>query len=91
MKKPRSKKKSEKWNDYNKKLSNQLEMINPNVAGIDLGNQAHYVKVSPDLTDQPIRKFGTFTADLHALASWLEELKIESVAMESTGVVDGIV
>lgn len=86
MKKSKSKKKTQKWNDHNKKLSNQLEMINPNVAGIDLGNQAHYVKVSPDLTDQPIRRFGTFTADLHALADWLEELKIESVAMESTGV-----
>jgi transposase len=30
--------------------------------------------------------FGCFTADLHALANWLERCGIKTVAVESTGV-----
>ena len=33
-----------------------------------------------------MREFRCFTADLHALATWLESCGIETVAMESTGV-----
>jgi hypothetical protein len=33
-----------------------------------------------------VRMFGCFTADLHALANWLERCGIKTVAMESTGV-----
>jgi transposase len=33
-----------------------------------------------------VRAFGTYTADLYALADWLREHRIETVAMESTGV-----
>lgn len=58
------------------KKSSKLEMENPNVAGVDLGNEAHYVKVAPHLTEDNIRRFGTFTADLHALVDWLETLQI---------------
>ncbi len=35
---------------------------------------------------QPVRQFGTFTPDLHALADGLKACGIETVAMESTGV-----
>ena len=34
----------------------------------------------------PVRPFGTFTPDLYALAAWLHACRIETVAMESTGV-----
>ena len=34
----------------------------------------------------PIRNFPTFTVDLHALANWLKECQVTTVAMESTGV-----
>jgi transposase len=32
-----------------------------------------------------IRKFGTFTSELHRLAEWLQQHPVEQVAMESTG------
>lgn len=64
----------------------ELSRINLKVAGIDIGNTAHYVKVSPSLTTEHVRKFGTFSRDLEEMANWLLELGIESVAMESTGV-----
>jgi len=41
----------------------------------------------PDERDnRPVRKFATFTEDLHALADWLMACSIKTVAMESTGV-----
>ena len=33
-----------------------------------------------------VRPFGTFTADLEALAAWLQECGVTTVAMEATGV-----
>ncbi len=35
--------------------------------------------------EQPVREFGSFTADLYLLADWLAECGEETVAMESTG------
>lgn len=58
----------------------------PDAAGIDLGATVHYVAVPPDRDQQPVRSFGTQTADLHALADWLIACKITTVAMEATGV-----
>jgi hypothetical protein len=60
--------------------------INPNAAGIDVGNAQHYVAVPPGRDSEPVRVFGCFTADLHALADWLHQCRIKTVAMESTGV-----
>jgi transposase len=45
-----------------------------------------FVAVSADRGPQPVRSFLTFTRDLHALADWLEQCGIHSVAMESTSV-----
>jgi transposase len=36
-------------------------------------------------THTELRKFGTYTEDLRALAGWLQQHKVEQVAMESTG------
>jgi len=69
-----------------KKKKKNFQVINPNTAGIDIGNDAHYVAVSPDLVESNVRTFGTFTADLENLGDWLVSLGIESVAMESTGI-----
>jgi transposase len=65
----------------------QLEQVNRNAAGIDLGAKVHYVAVPPgrDL-EGDVRCFETFTADLQAIANWLERCGVETVAMESTGV-----
>ena len=42
--------------------------------------------VPPDRVEQPVQRFGAFTADLYALAEWLRQCQIETVVMESTGV-----
>jgi transposase len=55
-------------------------------AGIDLAPEVHYVGVPPECDEQPVRCFGTQTAQLHALADWLIVCKITTVAMEATGV-----
>jgi transposase len=60
--------------------------VHPHAAGIDCGATQHFVAVPPDRDPQPVRAFRTFTADLHALADWLEQCGIDTVAMESTGV-----
>jgi transposase len=63
-----------------------LEKIYLNAAGIDIGSGSHWVAVSEDRDDQPVREFRSFTHELVALADWLEACGIETVAMESTGV-----
>jgi hypothetical protein len=59
--------------------------INPNATGIDVGNAQHYVAVPSGRDSEPVRAF-CFTADLHALADWLHQCRIKTVAMEFTGV-----
>jgi transposase len=64
----------------------EIEVVNSNAAGIDIGSEVHYVAVPPDRDPEPVRSFKCFTADLVELADWLEQCGIETVAMESTGV-----
>ncbi|HZM90021.1 MAG TPA: transposase, partial [Blastocatellia bacterium] len=63
-----------------------LSRINEHAAGIDIGAQSHFVAVSPASSATPVREFGVFTRDLYAIADWLKECGVRSVAMESTGV-----
>ena len=63
-----------------------LERINFHAAGIDVGSREHYVAVPPESDPQPVRCFGTFTSDLHAIADWLQQCAVETVALEATGV-----
>jgi len=72
--------------DTNKKVSSHLEQINHNAAGIDLGSAEHWVCVPIDRTEKNVRRFGCFTPDLIALADWLIECRVTTVAMEATGV-----
>lgn len=60
--------------------------VNAHAAGVDLGSREHWVAVPPERQAQPVRRFGTFTSDLEALAQWLQECGVTSVAMEATGV-----
>ncbi len=39
--------------------------------GVDIGAREHWVCVPAASSDCPVREFGTFTADLEALAQWL--------------------
>jgi len=63
-----------------------LEALHHHAAGIDVGNAEHYVAVPVGRDPQPVRTFGSFTADLHRLAQWLQACRIETVVMQATGV-----
>jgi transposase len=63
-----------------------LKQINENAAGIDIHLDEHWVSVPEDRDERPVRRFGTFTRDLHAIADWLEACGVTTVAMESTSV-----
>jgi transposase len=63
-----------------------LAVVHPEAAGIDVGNESHYVAVRPDRDSEPVRKFACFTADLYRMAEWLRSCGVKTVAMQSTGV-----
>jgi transposase len=60
--------------------------VHPHAAAIDIGATLHVAAVGPDRDPEPVRSFGTFTADLRRLADWLVQCGVTTVAMESTGV-----
>jgi len=62
------------------------KLVNLNAAGIDISSREHVVAVPEDRTKRSVRTFKGFTRDLHQLAKWLQDCKIETIAMESTGV-----
>ena len=85
------------WHEMNRKQRREtmrkiqsedlsLEVIHPDAAGIDIGNEIHYVAVPPIRDDQPVRRFGCTTGELKAMAAWLKQCRIRTVAMQSTGV-----
>lgn len=85
------------WHEMNRKQRREmmrrvqcqdlsLEVIHPDAAGIDIGNESHYASVPPDRDNQPVRCFGCTTAELKAMAAWLKQCGIRTVAMQSTGV-----
>ena len=60
-----------------------LDVENPNAAGIDVGSRSHWVAVGQNAQD--IKEFGVFSQDQQAMCNWLQEKKVTSIAMESTG------
>jgi len=74
-----------------------LRVTRPHAAGIDVHAAIHWVAVSPADAPPPaanhpanlpshVRSFGTCTADLIALADWLTQCGVTTIAMESTGI-----
>ena len=73
-----------------------LDVLNPNAAGIDVHSDMHMVCVPSDRFPSAaveagslpanVRRYGANSCDLVAVADWLAECGITSVAMESTGV-----
>ncbi len=63
-----------------------MSKVNPNAAGVDIGADEIVVCVAANESVQLVQGFGNYTVDLHAIADWLAEHKVETVAMESTGV-----
>jgi hypothetical protein len=86
-----------KWDEMNRKQRREmmrqmqsedlsLEVVHPHAAGIDIGNESHYVAVPPSRDPQPVRCLGCTTAELKKMAEWLTQCGIGTVAMQSTGV-----
>src|SRR5256712_1569156 len=69
-----------------KKRVQDLAVLHPDAAGIDVGASEIFVAVPADRDAESVRSFATFTRDLHLLADWLQACGIRSVAMESTSV-----
>jgi transposase len=63
-----------------------LPIVNAKAAGIDIGSRIQVAAVPPELSDDPVQTFQSFTADIERMADWLVSLGITTVAMESTGV-----
>src|ERR1700751_3961533 len=85
------------WHEMNRKQRREttrkiqskdlsLEVIHPDAAGIDIGNESHYVSVPPNRDSQSVREFGCTTPELKAMAAWLKPYRIRTVTMQSTGV-----
>jgi transposase len=74
--------------DRKKLKKGKLEplQIRQDAAGIDIGSDELFAAVPPEKDIESVRRFRSFTADLHALADWLERCGVRTVAMESTGV-----
>jgi transposase len=64
-----------------------LPVVRHKVAGMDLGSEQHWV-CAPTIegSGREVADFGATTAELIRMAKWLNARKVESVAMESTGV-----
>lgn len=59
-----------------------LPVIDPLAAAVDVGSEQMFVSVAggnPEI-------FGTCTADLRDLVTWLQQQQVSSVAMEATGI-----
>src|ERR1700741_5061949 len=85
------------WHEMNRKQRREtmrkiqsedisLKLIHPDAAGIDIGNESHYVAVPPSRDSQPVRRFGCTTAELKAMTDWLKQCGIRTIAMQSTSV-----
>jgi len=62
-----------------------LPIIQPKVAGVDVGSAQHWICGPARADGQPnVEVFGTTTDQLNEIADWLVEQGVESVAMEST-------
>jgi len=64
-----------------------LPVLRPKVAAVDLASEFHWVCAPKvDGSGREVNEFGATTPELDRMAEWMKERKVESVAMESTGV-----
>ena len=66
-----------------------MPVVHPHAAGVDVGATEHFVCVPEDAVapgQSPVRSYSAFTDDLDKLVEWLQQCKVRTVAMESTGV-----
>jgi transposase len=79
------------------RAAKSLRVTHRHAAGVDIHTRVHWVAVPPEDAPEPpadhppnlpahVRSFGTCTADLIALADWLSQCGVKTIAMESTGI-----
>jgi transposase len=60
-----------------------MEIINPNAAGIDVGSRSHFVAVGQGTEE--VREFNVYQSGLNDLVLFLKENNVKTIALESTG------
>lgn len=83
---PKARKGARRNSQKRKDVTEGLPPLNLNAAGIDVGNAEHTVAVPPGRDAQPVRTFGSFTADVHRMGRWLKQCGVDTVVMQATGV-----
>jgi len=68
------------------KANQPIHVLQPDAAGVDIAANEIWAAVPPERTEQSVRKFAAFTADLKELVKWFLDCGVRSVAMEATGV-----
>src|SRR5262245_46020071 len=86
--KTRAKVKSEALRQKEAARVEALPVQHPHAAGIDIGSRSHWVCVrfTTDAASCLIREFPAHTAGLKAIAAFLREHQVTTIALESTGV-----
>ncbi len=80
-------KKIKKSADRKEKVIEGLPIMSRNRAGGDLGSESHWICApTAEGSEREIAEFGCTTAELQRMAEWLKQRKVESIAIESTGV-----
>jgi transposase len=51
-----------------------------------VGNESHFASVPPDRDPNPVREFGCWTEALIQMAEWFKACRVDTVAMQATGV-----
>ena len=49
-----------------------LDVVHRNAAGIDVGNEEHYVAIAPTQDEVPVQRFNCFTTELIRMEVWLK-------------------
>ena len=69
-----------------KDSSEGLEVIESRAAGVDIGSRENWVCCPQREPGVPnLRRFGTTTREIQALADWLHQEGVQTLALESTG------
>ena len=86
--KTRAKLKSEALRQQEAAHVEALPVLRPHAAGIDIGSRSHWVCVgfTSDAASCLTREFPAHTDGLKAIAAFLREHQVNTVALESTGI-----
>ncbi len=65
------------------KTTEEMKIINPHAAGIDIGSKSHFVAVGQQ--EKQVKEFNFYSSGQEKMISYLKENGILTIAMESTG------